>query len=116
LAEQKRRAEEARRRLLVVWGLLVAALVALLTAVWLGTRASNSEREAIEQRDKVKKTLHELQREKAQGLLRDGDSFLQNGEPAYALDKYEQALVLMPSDTAIQTKIEICKKVVTEKK
>jgi hypothetical protein len=116
LAEQKRQAEVTRRRLLVVRGLLAAAVVALLAAVWLGIQARNSEREAIEQRNLSEQNLRDLQREKAQGLLRDGDSFLQNGEPAYALDKYEKALALMPGDTTIQTKIEACKKVVSEKK
>jgi hypothetical protein len=116
LAEQKRQAVEARRRLLVVRGLLVAAVVALFAAVWLGIRARNSEREAIEQKNLSEQNLRELQREKAQGLLRDGDSFLQNGEPAYALDKYEKALELMPGDTNIQDKIEDCKKVISEKK
>lgn len=109
LAEQKRQSEVTRRRLLVVWGLLAAALVALFAAVWLGIQARESEQKAIQ-------NLRELQREKAQGLLRDGDSFLQNGEPAYALDKYEQALMLMPGDTAVQNKIEYCKKAISEKK
>jgi hypothetical protein len=111
LAEQKRQAEVTRRRLLVVWGLLVAAVVALFAAVWLGIRARESEREAIEQRNLSEKSLRELQREKAQGLLRDGDSFLQNGEPASALDKYEKALELMPGDTVILGRIERCKAV-----
>lgn len=114
LAEQKRQAEVTRRRLLVVRGLLAMALVALFAAVWLGVRASNSEREAIEQKNLSEQNLHELQREKAQGLLRDGDSFLQNSEPAYALDKYEKALELMPGDTVILRRIKRCKEVLKD--
>ena len=111
LAEQKRQAEVTQRRLLVLRGILGIALLALFGAVYLGIRARNLQQEAIGFYIQAEKTLRELQREKAQGLLRDGDSFLQNGEPAYALDKYERALGLMPGDTVILGRIERCKAV-----
>lgn len=71
--------------------------------------AEKAKIEAQAAQKTAEERLKELQKEKAQGLVRDGDSFFQNDEYSFALDKYQKALKLVENDPEIAEKIKICK-------
>lgn len=115
LAEAKSEAARERRRRVFSNVLAGAAIVALLVAVWqyqvaaqAQAAATVAQRAAEAERDKAEKNLQDFIAEKARTLVRDGDSFVQNGEYGYALSKYREALALMPEDSAIMEKIRVC--------
>ena len=99
LAEQKRQAEVTRRRLLVVRGLLVAAVVALVVAVGAVFWARDSEREAIEQSNQAKAALDKfleaerLRKEtEIKNLQTKAANYLNLNQKDLAIDALQEAL------------------------
>lgn len=113
LAEQKRQAEATRRRLLVVRGLLAAAVVALFAAVWLGIRARESEQEAIEQRNQAKEALDKfveaerLRKEtEVKNLQTRAANYLNLNQKELAISALQEALRIDSTNKATQKLLE----------
>ncbi|MDX2250101.1 MAG: hypothetical protein SF052_25185 [Bacteroidia bacterium] len=120
-AARSEAAKERRRR---VFSNILAgvAVVGLIIAYWQYRAATQAQEaaktaqtEAEAERDKTAASLRDLQAEKARALVRDGDSFVQEGEYGYAFSKYREALTLKPGDPEIAQKIRRCEEELTPK-
>lgn len=116
LAEERRKRRRATIIATAGIALAVIAIAAFIYAFLLRNQALEAKKEAEKARTiaqtaqkMAENRLQELQKEKAQGLVRDGDGFFQNDEYRFALDKYQKALELVPADPAILEKIRMCK-------
>ncbi len=98
IASAKAEAARERRRRVFSNVLAAVAVVGLVVSVWQSGKAieakelaENAKEEAVNARETAEASLRAPEREKATALVRDGNAFLQNGEPAFALGKYTEA-------------------------